>query len=277
MARHDFHGGKRSSRPGGNHPYAAGGTSRGDWLYGRRPVVEALRANKRHFYELRIREGLLRDGGEDPELFEISECAQRAGIPFSSVQRDDLDQLLGPVNHQGVALRVGTFPYVGFDQIAHDVKENDQATVLLLDHIEDPQNVGSLLRTADAAGVTGVIIPEDRSAGVTAAAVRASAGAAEHIRVAHVVNLARAMDELKELGCWITGLDFGEDARDFTKIDFKGRCGLVIGNEGKGIGRLVREKCDFIAYIPMMGQVSSLNASVAGGIVMYEAMRQKRS
>lgn len=277
MARHDFHGNRHASRNGGNHPFAQGGTSKGDWLYGRRPVVESLRAGKRHFYELRVREGLLRNGGEDPELVELSECAQRAGIPFTTVQRDDLDQLLGPVNHQGVALRVGSFPYVGFDQIVHDVKENDQATVLLLDHIEDPQNVGSLLRTADAAGVTGIVIPEDRSAGVTAAAVRASAGAAEHLRVAHVVNLSRAIDELKELGCWITGLDFGEDAKEFTEIDYKGRCGLVIGNEGKGIGRLVREKCDFIAYIPMVGAVSSLNASVAGGIVMYEVLRQKRA
>ena len=149
MARHDFHGGKRSSRQGGNHPYASGGTSRGDWLYGRRPVVEALRANRRHFYELRVREGLLRDCGEDPELLEIADCAQRAGVPFNSVRRDDLELLLGPVNHQGIALRVGTFPYVGFDQIVQDVKENDQATILLLDHIEDPQNVGSLLRTAE--------------------------------------------------------------------------------------------------------------------------------
>ncbi len=155
------------------------------------------------------------------------------------------------------------------------VEEDPQAVVLFLDHIEDPQNVGSLLRTADAAGVKGVIIPEDRSSGVTPAAVRASAGAAEHLCVVKVVNLARAMDVMKEHGLWITGLDFGDDARDYREVDYSGRCGIVVGNEGRGISRLIREKCDFIAMLPMLGSVSSLNASVAGGLVMYEALRSR--
>lgn len=259
---------RKNARPGGT----AGG---GEWLYGRRPVVEALRAGKRRFMELRVGEGVARAMAADPDLAEIGERARQNGVRVSEVARDDLDGLLGEVNHQGVALLASPFPYAGFDEILRDAKENEDATVLLLDHIEDPQNVGSLLRTADAAGVAGVVLPENRSAGVTPAAARASAGAAEHVKVAHVVNLARAIDELKGAGCWITGLDAGAGARPFTEIDFAGRCGLVVGNEGKGMGRLVREKCDFIARIPMAGAVASLNAAVAGAIVIYEAMRRK--
>ena len=162
------------------------------------------------------------------------------------------------------------------EELMAEVEDDPEAVVLILDHIEDPQNVGSLLRTADAAGVKGVIIPEDRSAGVTPAAVRASAGAAEHLCVVKVVNIVRAIEALKEQEVWVTGLDFGDDAKDYADIDYKGRCGLVVGNEGRGISRLVREKCDFIAMLPMVGAVSSLNASVAGALVMYEALRQKR-
>lgn len=248
---------------------------RGMWIYGRRPVVEALRANKRHFFELRILESALKDNTGDTDVYEIRNLASASGVSAILTDRKDFDSLLGDVNHQGVALRVGGFPYGDFDQLIAEINDDPKATVLILDHIEDPQNVGSLLRTADASGVTGVIIPEDRCAGVTAAAVRASAGATEHLNVVKVVNLARAIDELKKNDCWITGLDWGDDARFYTEIDFRGRCGIVVGNEGHGISRLVRDKCDFIAMLPMQGQVSSLNASVAGGIVMYEVLRQK--
>ena len=251
------------------------GTGRGEWLYGRRPVVESLRAGRRHFFELRILEGALREGAGDTDLDEILDLAYASGAAVIKTDRRDFENLLGPVNHQGVALRAGGYPYGDFDQLLSAVEEDPQAIILVLDHIEDPQNVGSLLRTADAAGVTGVILPEDRSAGVTAAAVRASAGASEHLCVVKVVNLGRAIDALKEAGCWMTGLDWGDDAKPCSKIDFDGRCGLVVGNEGHGIGRLVREKCDFIGYLPMKGRVSSLNASVAGGVALYEILRQK--
>ena len=260
------HADNRGPRPSG----------RGDWLYGRRPVMEALRAGRRAFYELHVLEGALRADAGDTDLAEICDLASAAGAAVVRADRRAFDNLLGPVNHQGVALRAGGYPYGDFDQLLRAVEEDAQATVLVLDHIEDPQNVGSLLRTADASGVAGVILPEDRSAGVTPAAVRASAGASEHLCVVKVVNLARALDALKEAGCWMTGLDWGDDARDYTAIDFRGRCGLVVGNEGHGIGRLVREKCDFIASLPMQGQVSSLNAAVAGGIALYEVLRQKR-
>ncbi len=260
------HGGSRDPRP----------SPRGDWLYGRRPVLEALRAGRRVFFELRILEGALHAGAGDIDRAEICDLAAAAGATIVRTDRRDFENLLGPVNHQGIALHAGGYPYGDFDQLLHAIEEDPQATVLVLDHIEDPQNVGSLLRTADAAGVAGILIPEDRSAGVTAAAVRASAGASEHLCVVKVVNLARAIEALKEAGCWMTGLDWGDDARDYTAVDFRGRCGLIVGNEGHGIGRLVREKCDFIASLPMLGRIASLNAAVAGGIALYEVLRQKR-
>jgi len=244
---------------------------KGEWIYGRRPVMEVLQAKRRHIYE-----AVLPSGGRDsPDVVELRALLLADGIPLHAMQRVELDALAVGGNHQGVALRVGGYPYVSMEQIEHDVREQPQALVLLLDHIEDPQNVGALLRSAEAAGITGIILPEDRAAAVTPAVVRASAGASEHLRVARTVNLVRAMKSLQEAGGWLTGLDMGEDARLYTEIDFKGRMGIVVGAEGHGIGRLVRESCDFIARIPMSGQVASLNASVAGAIVMFEAVRQR--
>ena len=167
------------------------------------------------------------------------------------------------------------YPYVAFDEIVRDAQDDENAITVVLDHLEDPQNVGSILRTACAAGAKGVVIPEDRASGITPAAVRASAGAAEHIKVAHVVNLVRAMQTLKDAGMWFTGLDWGEDAKKYTDIDFKGRAGLVVGAEGPGISRLVRENCDFIAELPMPGGFESLNAGVAAAVCLYEMLRQR--
>ena len=253
---------------------AAPRSSRQEWLYGRRPVLEALRAGRRDFLDIRLCASS-HDACADDELDEIRALASQAGLRFRQTDRKGLSELLGNVNHQGVALQVSPYRYTPLEEILDAVDGDESATVLFLDHIEDPQNLGSLLRTADAAGVTGVVIPEDRAAAVTPAAVRASAGAAEHVAVAKVVNLVRAMEVAKERGLWITGLDFGDDAKDYSEIDYTGRCGIVVGNEGRGLARLVREKCDFIAVLPMCGQVSSLNASVAGALVMYEALRQK--
>lgn len=265
------------SRRGDSRPRGGrGGDSRnGEWLYGRRPVLEVLRAGRRSFYDLCISESA-REACSDEELAEIRTLASHYGVRVRTVDRKSLNDQLGPVNHQGVAISVSSYPYKCMEELMTEVEDDPEAVVLILDHIEDPQNVGSLLRTADAAGVKGVIIPEDRSAGVTPAAVRASAGAAEHLCVVKVVNIVRAIEALKEQEVWVTGLDFGDDAKDYADIDYKGRCALVVGNEGRGISRLVREKCDFIAMLPMVGAVSSLNASVAGALVMYEALRQKR-
>jgi 23S rRNA (guanosine2251-2'-O)-methyltransferase len=244
---------------------------RGDWIYGRRPVLEVVKSAKRHLYEA----VLPQEGRDAPEVAELRSLLLGRSVPFRTLDLEELDELCEGGNHQGVAVRTGGFPYISIDQVIHDVKEDPNALVLILDHIEDPQNVGSILRTADAAGVTAVILPEDRAAGVTPAAVRASAGAAEHMRVAKVVNLVRAMQELKDCGVWVTGLDFGPDAKNYTALDFKGRVGLVVGSEGKGLSRLVRETCDFIASLPMKGRVESLNAGVAGAVALYEIVRQR--
>ncbi len=246
-------------------------SDRGDWIYGRRPVLEVVKSDKRHIYE-----AVLPQAGRDaPDVAELRGLLIARGVPFRTIEREELDVLCEGGNHQGVAVRTGGFPYISIEQVIHDVKEEPNALILVLDHIEDPQNVGSMLRTADAAGVTAVVLPEDRAAGVTPAAVRASAGAAEHMRVAKVVNLVRALQELKECGVWITGLDFGPDAKNYTSLDFKGRVGLVVGSEGKGLSRLVRETCDFIACLPMKGRVESLNAGVAGAVALYEIVRQR--
>ena len=244
---------------------------RGDWIYGRRPVLEVVKAGKRHIYE-----AILPPQGHDaPEIAELRGLLRARDVTCLALEREELDALCDGGNHQGVAIRAGSYPYISIEQVIHDVQENADALVLLLDHIEDPQNVGSLLRTADAAGVTAVLIPEDRAAGVTPAAVRASAGASEHLRVAKVVNLVRAMKELQEAGAWITGLDMSPDAKLHTALDFKGRVGLVVGSEGRGLSRLVGETCDFIARLPMNGRVASLNAGVAGAIALYEILRQR--
>jgi 23S rRNA (guanosine2251-2'-O)-methyltransferase len=246
--------------------------NKGEWIYGRRPVMEVLRAKRRHLYEAALPAG----GRDTPDVAELRAALLAAGVPVRPSQRQEMDALAEGGHHQGVAIRVGGYPYIALEQVVHDVRERADALVLVLDHIADPQNVGSLFRSAEAAGVTGIILPEDRAAAVTPAVVRASTGASEHLRVSRTVNLVRAMKALQEAGCWLAGLDMGDDARLYTEVDFKGRMGVVVGAEGEGLGRLVRETCDFIARIPMRGRVESLNAGVAGAIVLFEALRQRR-
>lgn len=242
------------------------------WIYGRRPVLEALRAGRREIYEL-----IVPSGPATEETEEMVSIAHARRIPLRAAQRGECDRILGQVNHQCCAVKAGGYPYVSAEEIYAAAEEDPEAIVLLLDHLEDPQNVGSLLRTAEACGVCGVILPEDRGALVTPTVVRASVGASEHLRIAHVVNLAQAMKALKERNVWLTGLDLTEKAQEYTSIDFRGRCGIVVGSEGEGLGSLVGKTCDFIGYIPMVGQVESLNAGVAGALAMYEAVRQKQS
>lgn len=241
------------------------------WIYGRRPVLEALRAGRREIYEL-----IVPSGPATEETEEMVSIAHARRIPLRAAQRGECDRILGQVNHQCCAVKAGGYPYVSAEEIYAAAEEDPEAIVLLLDHLEDPQNVGSLLRTAEACGVCGVILPEDRGALVTPTVVRASVGASEHLRIAHVVNLAQAMKALKERNVWLTGLDLTEKAQEYTSIDFRGRCGIVVGSEGEGLGSLVGKTCDFIGYIPMVGQVESLNAGVAGALAMYEAVRQKQ-
>ena len=242
------------------------------WIYGRRPVLEALRAGRREIWEVIVPSGPATD-----EVEEMISIARARRLPVRAAQRGECDRILGQVNHQCCAVKAGGYPYVAPEEIYDAAEADPEAIVLLLDHLEDPQNVGSLLRTAEACGVCGVILPEDRGVLVTPTVVRASVGASEHLKIAHVVNLAQAMKELKERNVWLTGLDMTEAAKPFTEVDFRGRCGIVVGSEGNGLGSLVGKTCDFIGYIPMMGQVESLNAGVAGALAMYEAVRQKTS
>lgn len=242
-----------------------------EMLYGRQPVLEALKADRRRLFRL----VMLKDARPGPVPGEIRALAGRAGVQPELVKRVEIDRMAGDVNHQGVAAEMSNYRYAEFRALADCLAESeDQALVLILDHIQDPHNVGSLLRTAEAAGVGGVIIPKDRACGVTPAVVRTSAGAAEHVPVAIVANLVNAMKTLKDRGFWFTGLEGVPEAKPYTESDMKGRVGLVIGSEGKGLQRLVRENCDFLVRIPQEGKVTSLNAGVAGAIVLFEALRQ---
>lgn len=245
--------------------------SRGECLYGRRPVYEVLRAQRRNVHEVLILETL-----RDADVMEIRELAQDARVSVRATSAKDLDTFTQNGHHQGVAALCGGFPYTGINDILIAIKKSDTPPlILLLDCIEDPQNLGSLLRTAAATDATAVLIPEDRAVGVTPAAVRASAGASEHCRVARVTNLVRTMKELKDAGLWLAGLDTEGDTRPYTQIDLTGPIGIVVGSEGHGLRRLVHESCDFIVTIPMPGPIASLNAGVAGALCLYEALRQR--
>ena len=241
-------------------------------LYGRQPVREALRARRRQVFRL-----LLARGAKPTErVADVLVLAEQARVPVQAVDRKELEKLSGEVNHQGLAAEVSAYPYVALEDVLDAVRQAGAAPfVLLLDHLQDPQNLGSLLRSAEAVGVHGVVLPERRAAGVTPAAVRASAGAAEHVRVAQVSNLVQAMRSLKEAGVWLAGLEATPNAQLYTEADLRGPLGLVVGGEGDGLARLVRETCDFVIRLPMWGQVESLNAGVAGGIALYEARRQR--
>jgi 23S rRNA (guanosine2251-2'-O)-methyltransferase len=189
--------------------------------------------------------------------------------PVERVDRQRLDRLVGHEHHQGVIAEAAPFPYDGLDDLAGDL-------LLVLDSLQDPQNFGTLLRTAQACGVSGVVIPEHRAVGVTPAVSNASAGAIEHLRVARVTNLARALESLERRNVWVYGLAVEAD-QTFWTVDWTTPAALVVGSEGAGLSRLVREKCDALVTIPMApGAVQSLNASVAGSIVLYEAYRQRR-
>jgi len=237
-------------------------------------VRELLRAGRRTVSGL----SLLQTRKPSPDLKEIEALAVQAKIPINYVSRQQLDQATDSRNHQGVMAETSAYPAVDFDDLIKTAKTGPEpAFILLLDHIQDPQNLGSLLRTAEAIGVHGVVIPSDRAASVTPAAVRASAGASEWMRVSVVTNLVRTMKVLQDEGFWLTGLEAMPEAQRAADIDLTGLTGLVVGSEGKGMGRLVRETCDFLMKLPMQGHVTSYNASVAGAMAMYEVLRQRQS
>jgi 23S rRNA (guanosine2251-2'-O)-methyltransferase len=241
-------------------------------LYGRQAVHEALRAGRRQLFRLTVAETVR----ATQIVGDILASARIAGVEVARVPRRHLDSL-GDVNHQGVMLEAGAYPYVNVDEILAASRQQDEPPFLLIvDLVKDPQNLGSLLRTADAAGVHGVVIQRRRAASVTPAAVRASSGAAEHLRVAQVTNLVNVIGGLKARDIWVAGLESTSGAERYDQARLDGSLALVVGSEGRGLRRLVRERCDFLVELPMRGRVTSLNAAVAGSIVMYEAWRQRQ-
>ena len=241
-------------------------------IYGRQPVRELLRAKRRTINYL----SLLQTRTPTPELSEIEGLAREMRVHVNFVSRQQLDQATDSRNHQGVMVDASSYPTVDFDELVDSAKEaGNSSFILILDHLEDPQNVGSLIRTAEAIGVHGVVIPSDRAASVTPTAVRASAGATEWVKVSVVTNIVRSMQTLQKEGFWLTGLEAMPESKRPTEIDLTGPVGLVVGSEGSGMGRLVRETCDFLMKLPMVGNVTSYNASVAGAMAMYEVVRQR--
>jgi 23S rRNA (guanosine2251-2'-O)-methyltransferase len=233
---------------------------KGEIVYGLRPVVEALRSKRRE-----VREVL--DAVGDNRI--ASEAAARS-VRLRCVKREHIEELAPGAVHQGVVARVGPYPYSGLKEVL----AAPDPLVLVLDGITDPRNLGAVLRAADGAGASGVVIPKDRAVGVTPAAVRASAGASEHVPVARETNLRRALDRMKEAGVWVYAAEDGAALR-YTDHDFSGSVAFVLGSEGRGLRRLVREGCDGEVSVPMMGEVSSLNVSVAAAVLLFEARRQR--
>ena len=246
-------------------------------IYGLSPVLEALRARRRP-----IRKILIASGANPSRLKELTETARRAGVSIETRERRELDELTRNANHQGVvALAMApdtkqkrNAGYVEPDVILESLGE--RPLLVLLDGIEDPHNLGAILRTCEGAGVDGGFIPEHRAAGLNETVAKTSAGAVEYVRIARVTNLVRLIEELKERSVWIVGVEGGTET-SYTNFDFNVPLALVMGSEGKGIRRLVRENCDAIVSIPMLGQLNSLNVSVATGVVLFEILRQRKA
>lgn len=253
-------------------------------LYGRHAVLEALRAGRRRVYRIQLGLGVKQAGN----VAEILALAQQGRVPVAEVPRQVLERV-GAVNHQGVVAEADPYPYVELGELLPTASPGSgqlpasAPLYLVLDHLQDVQNLGTLLRTAEAMAVTGVLLPERRAASITPAVVNASAGAVEHLRIALVGNLVQALERLKAAGVWVVGLDARPEAVPLGHTDgsagftagLSGPLALVVGAEGPGLARLVREHCDWLLAIPMYGQIASLNAAVAGSVALVAA-RQAR-
>jgi len=242
-------------------------------IYGRRSVLETLQAGRRQIYRL----WLEAEPKADTITQTIAKVAEEKNISTRIGKVKLFDKFAAErVNTQGVALEVEAYPYVPYQEALQQAKGlGEPPLLLLLDQVQDPQNLGTLLRTADALGVHGVLMPDRRAAGVTPAVCNASSGAVEHLLIDQVKNLNQAIERLKKRNIWVAGLDMADDATPLHKADLSGGLALVVGSEGKGLSRLTREKCDFLVQLPMQGKVASLNAAVAGSIALYAA-RQAR-
>ena len=251
-----------------NEKELSGSGQREDILIGRNAVYEALKAGRE------IDTLYVAKGERTGTLPRILAAARDGGAVIKEVNAAKLDALSGGASHQGVAALAAAHRYATVEEILSVAEQRGEAPfVIIADELEDPHNLGAVLRTAEACGAHGVIIPKRRSASMTSIVTKTSAGASEYVRVARVPNLAATMDSLKRQGFWFYAADM--DGQNWCEVDYAGAVGLVIGSEGRGVGRLVREKCDFIVSLPMCGQINSLNASVAGGILMYEIARQR--
>lgn len=239
-----------------------------DLIAGRNAVGEALRSQRS------INKILVAEGAHGGSLGEILSLAKSKGVPVEAVKAERLDKLAQGLRHQGIAALAAPIAFQSLDDVfARAESKGEEPFILLLDELQDPQNVGALIRSADAAGVHGVLMPRRRSCPLNAVVAKISAGAVEYVPVVQIGNIAQTIDELKQRGCWVVGADM--DGVDYFAANMTGPIVLVIGAEGKGLGRLVKQKCDDIVSIPMNGGVNSLNASAAGAVLLYEVVRQR--
>ena len=239
-------------------------------IYGINSVTEALKARGRAFEWV----GMAKER-HDLRLQRLIEDCRRLSVPVRFLQRTELDRMAGNAAHQGVVAVTSAKQYNDLEDVIA-AKRGQYSLLVVLDGVEDPHNLGAILRTADAAGANGVIIPERRAATVTGTVTKSSAGASEHLPIAKVTNISRTVEELKDHNIWIVGLD-ERATQTYDALDYKMDCALVLGGEGKGLHDLVKRKCDFLVSIPMLGKVPSLNVSVAAAVVLYEIVRQRRA
>ena len=240
----------------------------GELLIGRNPVAEALSSGRP------LIKVMIAKGSVTGSAVEIAAKAKKAGVPVQEVDRKKLDYMTSGAAHQGIAALCAVREYSSVEDILKLAGDRGEAPfIIILDEIEDPHNLGAIIRSAECAGAHGVIVKKRRSAGLTYTAYKASAGALEYLPVARVTNIADTIDRLKERNIWVYGADM--NGEDYLRADFSGAVALVIGNEGKGISRLVREKCDMIVSLPLKGRINSLNASVAAGILMYKVAEKR--
>lgn len=239
-------------------------------IEGRNPVIEALKAGRT------INKLMIAEGQKEGSIKKIIAMAKQEGIVISYVDRQKINQLSQSDNHQGVMAFAAAYDYKPLDELLNEIEAKEESPFLIvLDEINDPHNLGSILRTADAVGAHGVIIPKRRAVGLTPVVAKTSAGAIEYVAVCRVTNLARTIEQLKERNIWVAGADMAGEQTHF-QANMTGGFALVMGNEGQGISRLVKEKCDYLIHIPMIGKVSSLNASVAASVILYEAFKQRQ-
>lgn len=239
-----------------------------DIIYGKNPVIEAIQSGRE------INKMVFLEGGKDKNMQKIIDMAKAKKIIIQFSERRVMDKLADGENHQGVIAYVSPYEYYELEDVLEIAKQKNEPPFLIIcDEITDPHNLGSIIRTANAVGAHGVIIPKRRSAAINQTVVKTSCGAVEYVPVARVTNITQTIKQLKDLGVWVVGTDM--NAPLYSDANLTGSIAIVIGNEGDGISRLVKESCDFMVSLPMLGVVSSLNASVAGGVVMYEVLRQR--